>query len=203
MIDQTLLPFRILLWSLQTTKSGFQWEQRDMKYSSWDVRVQKVIQAHSLPVINITPTTKCCNKAATGIRCTVLTPKVFKIATPRSSEHHSPFYCYLNFKLKEGRCRLDVRGKFFTGRAVRHWQSCPERLWMPRPWRCSRPGWMGSQAAWAGAHSSSWQPILQQGLEHDDPQGPFPPKPFCDSKQTVVSQSVEFSSVIHCRHIWL
>lgn len=77
------------------------------------MRVQKVIQAHSLPVINITPTTKCCNKAATGIRCTVLTPKVFKIATPRSSEHHSPFYCYLNFKLKEGRCRLDVRGKFF------------------------------------------------------------------------------------------
>jgi len=26
---------------------------------------------------------------------------------------------------------------------------CPERLWMPRPWRCSRPGWMGPWAAWS------------------------------------------------------
>ena len=45
-------------------------------------------------------------------------------------------------KLKEGRFRLDVRGKFFTVRVVRCW-NCPERLWMPYPWRCSRPGWMG------------------------------------------------------------
>ena len=37
------------------------------------------------------------------------------------------------FKLKEGRYRLDVRGKFFTMRVVRCWNSCPERLWMPRP----------------------------------------------------------------------
>ena len=36
-------------------------------------------------------------------------------------------------KLKEGSCRLGVRGKFFTLRAVRCWNSCPERLWMPRP----------------------------------------------------------------------
>ena len=37
------------------------------------------------------------------------------------------------FKLKEGRFRLDVRGKFFTVRMVRCWNSCTERLWMPRP----------------------------------------------------------------------
>ena len=37
------------------------------------------------------------------------------------------------FKLKEGRFRLDIRVKFFTVRAVRCWNSCPERLWMPRP----------------------------------------------------------------------
>ena len=36
-------------------------------------------------------------------------------------------------KLKKGRLRLDVRGKFVTERAVRCWNSCPERLWMPRP----------------------------------------------------------------------
>ena len=38
-----------------------------------------------------------------------------------------------SFKLKEGRFRLDVRGKCFTRRLVRCWNSCPERLWMPRP----------------------------------------------------------------------
>ena len=37
------------------------------------------------------------------------------------------------YKLKEGRFRLDVRGKFFTMRVVKCWNSCPERLWMPRP----------------------------------------------------------------------
>ena len=36
-------------------------------------------------------------------------------------------------KLKEGRFRLDIRGKFFTLRVVRCWNSCPERLWMPSP----------------------------------------------------------------------
>ena len=36
-------------------------------------------------------------------------------------------------KFVEGRFRLEVRGKFFTERVVRCWNSCPERLWMPRP----------------------------------------------------------------------
>ena len=46
------------------------------------------------------------------------------------------------FKPMEGQFRLYVRRKFFTERAVRHWHSCPEKLW-----RYSRPGWMGSWAA--------------------------------------------------------
>jgi len=46
------------------------------------------------------------------------------------------------FKLKEARFRLDIRKKFFTQRVVRPWHSCPEKLRMPHPWRCSKPGWM-------------------------------------------------------------
>ena len=35
--------------------------------------------------------------------------------------------------MKKGGFRLDIREKFFTKRVVRCWNSCPERLWMPRP----------------------------------------------------------------------
>ena len=37
------------------------------------------------------------------------------------------------FNLREGRFRLDDKGKLFTMSVVRCWNSCPERLWMPRP----------------------------------------------------------------------
>jgi len=50
-------------------------------------------------------------------------------------------------KVKEGRLRLDVRRKFFIQRVVRHWHSCPEKLWVPHPWRCSRPNWIWLWAA--------------------------------------------------------
>jgi len=40
---------------------------------------------------------------------------------------------------------------------------CSENLWMPHPWRCSRPGWMRPWAAWFSAWSSSWQPWAWQG----------------------------------------
>ena len=59
-------------------------------------------------------------------------------------------------KLKEGKFRLDIRGKFFTERVVRCWNSCPERLWVPHPWRCPIAGWMEPWAAWAGTRSGEW-----------------------------------------------
>ena len=36
-------------------------------------------------------------------------------------------------------------------------------LWMPHPWRCSKPGWMGPWAAWSGIRYGGWQSCLQQG----------------------------------------
>ena len=35
-----------------------------------------------------------------------------------------------------------------------------ERLWMPRPWRCSRPGWMEPWAAWSGIKWGGFWPCL-------------------------------------------
>ena len=66
------------------------------------------------------------------------------------------------FKLKEGRFRLDVTGKLFTQRLVRCWHSCPERLWMPHPWRCSRPSWMGPWATLSSTKSGGFWPCLWQ-----------------------------------------
>jgi len=40
---------------------------------------------------------------------------------------------------------------------------CPERLWMPLTWRCSRPGWMGPWAAWPSNKCGGWQPCLWRG----------------------------------------
>ena len=54
------------------------------------------------------------------------------------------------FKLRQGRFRLDIRRKFFTQRVEHTGTGCPRRLWMPHPWRHSRPGWMWLWAAWSG-----------------------------------------------------
>ena len=62
------------------------------------------------------------------------------------------------FKLKEGRFRLDMRKKFFVWgwRGTR--TGCPEKLWLPPPWKCSRPGRMGLWATWSGGRCPCpWQ----------------------------------------------
>jgi len=82
--------------------------------------------------------------------------------------------------LKEGRYRLDVRGKFFTMRVVRCWNSCPERLWMPRPslevFQARLDGALGS-LGWYEMWRSVALPALGR-LELHDPWGPFQPRPI-------------------------
>jgi len=87
------------------------------------------------------------------------------------------------FKLKEGRFRLDIRGKFFTMRVRRCWNSCPERLWM------SRPSLEGVMARVDGALGSlrwylrgRWVALpAVWGLKLHNPWSPFQRKPFYDS----------------------
>ena len=64
------------------------------------------------------------------------------------------------FKLNKGRYRLYIWGNFFTMIVVRCWHRLPERLWMPHPWRCSRPGWMGPWAVWSSIKCGGWWPCL-------------------------------------------
>jgi len=103
-----------------------------------------------------------------------------------------------SFKLKEGRFRLDVRGSV----SLRGWwgtgTGCLERLWMPHPWKCSRPA-VDSLIWWLETLP------MARGLELDDLRGPFQSKPFCDSNiiygKTVNNTKVEMAwSVIfqHC-----
>ena len=64
--------------------------------------------------------------------------------------------------------------------------SCLEELWVPHPWRCSWPGWMGPWAAWSGG----WQPAHGRGLKLSDLWGPFQPKLFHDPMILSITDSV-------------
>ncbi|KFU98841.1 U5 small nuclear ribonucleoprotein 200 kDa helicase, partial [Tauraco erythrolophus] len=46
---------------------------------------------------------------------------------------------------------------------------CPEKLWLPHPWQCSRPGWMGLWATWcSGRCPCPWQGELSSQQEGDE-----------------------------------
>jgi len=47
-----------------------------------------------------------------------------------------------DFKLEEGRFRLDTRKKFFTVMAVRQWHRLLREVVDAHLWRHSRPGWI-------------------------------------------------------------
>ena len=60
-------------------------------------------------------------------------------------------------------------------RVVRHWnRMLREAVDALRPWKHSRPGWMGLSASW----SVGGVPAYSRGLELDDLKGPFQPKPL-------------------------
>ena len=68
-----------------------------------------------------------------------------------------------SFKSKEERFKLDVMKNFFTQRVVRHWNTFPKKLWVPHPWRHSKPAWMGHWAAWSSGQQHCPQQKLGNG----------------------------------------
>jgi len=81
-------------------------------------------------------------------------------------------------KLKEGRFGLDIGQKFFPMRVVKHWPRLPREA-------VAAPSLAVLKARLDGALSNVvwWKMslIMAGGLELGDLEGPFQPKPFCDS----------------------
>ena len=86
------------------------------------------------------------------------------------------------FKLKKGRFTLDVRGKFFTGRAVRHWTRLPRDAVDAPSLEAfkTRLDRVLGRLVWCQIWRLVALPMVV-GLEPDDPWDPFQPKPFYDS----------------------
>ena len=76
---------------------------------------------------------------------------------------------------------------FSQKKKVKYSTICPRRLWMPHPWRHSRPGWMWLWAAW----SSGWRPCTQQGVGTGWAMWSFSINKKCRSKGVSLSSSME------------
>ena len=81
------------------------------------------------------------------------------------------------FKLRQGRCRLDIRKKFFIQRVVTHWNRLPKEV-VDAPsleaFKARLDVALGSLVWWlATLH-------IAGGLNLNDHCGPFQPRPFYD-----------------------
>ena len=82
------------------------------------------------------------------------------------------------FKLRQGRCRLDIRRKFFTQRVMMHWNRLPKEV-VDAPsleaFKARLDVALGSLVWWlATLH-------IAGGLKLGDSYGPFQPRSFYDS----------------------
>ena len=79
------------------------------------------------------------------------------------------------FKLEDGRCRIDIRKKFFTVRVVRHWHWLPSGCPSLEAFKARLDRTVSNLILEGGVAAYS------RGLELGDLKGPFQPKPFYDS----------------------
>jgi len=81
-------------------------------------------------------------------------------------------------KLRQGKFRLDIRRKFFTQRAVMHWDRLPKKV-VDAPsleaFKARLDVSLGSLVCWLVTLH------IAGGLKLNDHCGPFQPRPFCDS----------------------